>query len=132
MGGRYGGSTDGSSDYQSRQPDDDDLSDEQQTVADAVHAVADQHQDDTDDNGEAASEGAHNDSESGGDTTSQSERAGRDNSGQHPLTAFGGSSANSGLDALADIDEEIADHVAKRLTERVRETVEGTDPNDSE
>jgi hypothetical protein len=127
MGGRYGASDDGSSEYQSRQPTDDDLGAEQQTVADAVHAVADQYQDDKDDNGEAAFESAHNDSESDG-----GESDGSDDDGQHPLTAFGGSSANSGLDALADIDEGIADHVAKRLTERVREAVEGTDPDDSE
>jgi hypothetical protein len=116
MGGRYGGSTDGSSDYQSRQPDDDDLADEQQTVADAVQSVAEQYHDDS----ERESDGANQHGSSSSDTDSQ-----------HPLTAFGGQrSVNSGLDTLADIDEGIADQLAKRVTERVKEAVEETDPDE--
>jgi hypothetical protein len=59
MGGRYGSSDDGSDDYQSRQPDDDDLADEQQTVADAVQSVAEQY---------------HNDSESKSESDGASQR----------------------------------------------------------
>ncbi len=42
MGGRYGGDDDGSSEYQDRRPDETDRSTEQQTIAEAVQAVADQ------------------------------------------------------------------------------------------
>jgi hypothetical protein len=113
MGGRYGNSDDGSDEYQSRQPDDDDLADEQQTVADAVQSVADRY---------------HDDSERDTDGASQRENTSSDTDGQHPLTAFGGqSSVNSGLDTLADIDEGIADQLAKRVTDRVKDAVEETD-----
>ena len=130
MGGRYGGSDDGSSDYQSRQPDDDDLADEQQTVADAVQAVADRYHDDGEPHSTEPTQSAHDDSESDTDGTSQRESPSSDTDSQHPLTAFGGSSVNSGLDTLTDIDEGIADQVAKQLTERVREATDGTVPDD--
>lgn len=130
MGGRYGGSDDGSDEYQSRQPTDDDLDDEQQTVAEAVQSVADRHHSDSAGNSKDGSQSVHDDDESNGDETREGSS---DNTGQHPLTAFGGrNSVSSGLDTLADIDEGIADQVAKQLTERVREAVEETNSNESE
>lgn len=93
----------------------------------AVHSVADQQQNDSDGDGETA-ETAQDNGASDGDTTSQSGSGSSENGGQHPLTAFGGRrGAHRGLDALAEIDEGIADHVAKRLTERVKEVTDDPD-----
>jgi hypothetical protein len=112
MGGRYGGNDDGSDAYQDRRPDDDDLADEQQTIAEAVHAVAERQQ------------SADSDSSSGHDADS--------GSGNHPFTSLRpGTSSTSGSATLQDVDQQIAEYVADQLTESVEQAVEETDPADS-
>ncbi|WP_330633618.1 hypothetical protein [Halocatena halophila] len=55
MGGRYGGNDDGSSEYQDRRPDAGERTTEQQTIAEAVQAVADRMGNDHDGGGRTGS-----------------------------------------------------------------------------
>lgn len=116
MGGRYGASDDGSSDYQDRRPDDDDRRDEQQTIAEAVQAVADQQHADENKN---AGKRTENDASSG------------ERSGQHPFTAIRhrGTSRSRGT-TLQEVDQKIAEYVADQLTGTVEQAVEEADPED--
>ncbi|WP_248911027.1 hypothetical protein [Halocatena marina] len=121
MGGRYGASDDGSSEYQDRRPTDTDRSAEQQTVADAVQAVADQHQTgDESDVGSRSNEPGHGTTETG--TTQWSS--------QHPLTAIRSSSGSSSSSTLHDVDSAIAEYVADQIEENVRWAVEETEPDE--
>jgi hypothetical protein len=124
MGGRYGGSDDGSDEYQDRRPKNDDLADEQQTVAEAVQAVAErQHSADGESNSGYADDSGHS-ADRGGDS-------GRD-SGHHPFTSLRpGTSSTSDSATLQDVDQQIAEYVADQLTESVEWAVEKTDPADS-
>ena len=116
MGGRYGGSDDGSNDYQDRRPADDDRSDEQQTIADAIQAVADHHADD----GGSASGRTNTDGSSDG------------SSSQHPFTTLRSGAGKSGSPTLQEIDQQIAEYVADQLTGTVEDAAEETDPSPDE
>jgi hypothetical protein len=118
MGGRYGASDDGSSDYQDRRPDDDDRSDEQQTIAEAIQAVADQQQ-------------AANRSTSGRTDDDGNSDGGDADSGQHPFTTLRPGTNSTGSSTLQDIDQQIAEYVADELVEGVRWTVEETEPDEN-
>jgi hypothetical protein len=123
MGGRYGGSDDGSDEYQDRRPTDDDLADEQQTVAEAVHAVAERQR-----IAESESSSGHDD-DSGRNDGRESGNGGS-GSGHHPFTSLRPSTGNSSDSAtLQDVDQKIAEYVADQLTESVEWAVEETDPN---
>lgn len=111
MGGRYGASDDGSSDYQDRRPEQDDRSDEQQTIAEAVQAVADQQH-----SGESK-------------TTSRRAEA-DDSSGQHPFTTLRHGTNSTGRTTLQDVDQTIAEYVADQLTGTVEEAVEEIEPDE--
>lgn len=139
MGGRYGASDDGSSDYQDRRPDDADRSADQQTIADAVRAAADKHQQTntgtggtggTSTTGSGSSEDRTDDSEGvREDTGSPSGTSDR----QHPLIAIRASSGRtSSGTTLHDVDSAIAEYVADQLTDTVEWAVEETDPDDTE
>jgi hypothetical protein len=123
MGGRYGGSDDGSDAYQDRRPTDDDLADEQQTVAEAVQAVAEQqHSDDGESSSGHADDSGRNDSREKGN--------GGSGSRQHPFTSFRpGTGSSSDSATLHDVDQQIAEYVADQLTESVERAVEETDPD---
>jgi hypothetical protein len=114
MGGRYGASDDGSSDYQDRRPDDDDRSAEQQTIAEAVQTVADQQP-----TADGSTSGRQDD-----DGSSDS------SSGQHPFTTLRPDSTSTDRATLQDVDQTIAEYVADQLTGTVEEAVEETDPDD--
>jgi hypothetical protein len=117
MGGRYGASDDGSSDYQDRRPDDDDRSADQQTIAEAVQAVADQQ---PADDGADRSGRADDDASGGGD------------SGQHPFTTLRPGTSQAGRTTLQEVDQTIAEYVADKLTGTVEEAVEEADPDDTD
>jgi hypothetical protein len=124
MGGRYGGSDDGSDAYQDRRPTDDDLADEQQTVAEAVHAVAEQQQ-----SADSESSSGHDD-DSGRSADRERGDGGSDSgSGHHPFTSLRPGSSTSGSATLQDVDQQIAEYVADQLTESVEWAVEETDPD---
>jgi hypothetical protein len=111
MGGRYGGSDDGSSEYQDRRPDADDRQAEQQTIAEAVQAISDRHQQQTDQ------------SESGGGDRS-------DSGNQHPFTSVGsGNNATSGRTTVQNSDSVLGEYFADKLTDSVQEGVEDVDPD---
>lgn len=112
MGGRYGASDDGSSDYQDRRPAEADRSAEQQTIAEAVHAVADQHHQQT-----AQGESGEPDQ--------------NDSGNQHPFISVGkGSNATSGNTTGQDSGGVLGEYLADKLTDSVEEGVEAADPDE--
>jgi hypothetical protein len=129
MGGRYGGTDDGSDDYQDRRPDDDDRTAEQQTIADAVRTVAEQQRAaDSDTRSGHADDSGRSDARERENGESGSDSSG----GHHPLTALrSGTGRNSGRATLQDVDQQIAEYVADQLTASVEQAVEETDPDDS-
>jgi hypothetical protein len=131
MGGRYGGADDGSDAYQDRRPDDDDLADEQQTVAEAVRAVAERQQStDGESNSGHNDDSGHSDGRGRGDGGSDSGNG--SGSGHHPFTLLRpGTNSTSGSATLQDVDQQIAEYVADQLTESVEWAVEETDPENT-
>jgi hypothetical protein len=126
MGGRYGGSDDGSDAYQDRRPDDDDHAAEQQTVADAVHAVAKRQR-------AADTETSTGHADDSGRSDGRERRSGGSDSGYHPFTSLrSGTSSPSSRATLRDVDQDIAEYVADQLTESVERAVEETDPDDTD
>lgn len=108
MGGRYGASSDGSSEYQSRRPSTTQHEREQQTIAEAVRTVKQRQE--------------------------EGENTNTDTSGEYQREAShgGGSGRSINIGAAADrlvssvitADEAVADLVAEQLIEQIRQANE--------
>lgn len=105
MGGRYGASDDGSSEYQDRWPDKADRSAEQQTIAEAMQADTDR------------------------------QRQSTDSDSPHPFASLRASSGGTGPETSGsptphDVDSTIAEYIADQIAKTGDRTAEKVDPDE--
>lgn len=115
MGGRYGASSDGSSDYQDRRPGSSKREPEQQTVAEAVREVTQRHQQSND---RSATQDTNAGSKYQHSARSQTDTRGR--SRASPI----GRGVNTIVVSMIDVDAAVADLVAEQLVEQIRKANE--------
>lgn len=109
MGGRYGASSDGSSDYQDRRPGSSKREPEQQTVAEAVREVTQRHQ-------QSSDRSATQDTNAG----SKYQRSARSRANNHDRSRRIGRAADTIVSSVIDVDAAVADLVAEQLVEQIR------------
>lgn len=110
MGGRYGASSDGSSDYQDRRPSIDEREPEQQTVAEAVREVTQRQQTSSD----------HTTQDSTASAGSEYQRSARSRTDTRGRSRTIGRAAHRIVSSVIDVDATMADLVAEQLVEQIR------------